>query len=113
MKKTFYDHLIVIEDIVFVMNDYDIPKEHQKEMISVIDTTLSTAILDEILTHLPKEHHPHFLKTYAAKPHDAKLLEFLKTHAHEGIEIIIFNKGESVKKDIVKTIHTTYKEGKK
>lgn len=110
MKKTFYDHLIIIEDIVFVMDDYKIPKEHQKEMISVIDRTLSTAILDEILTHLPKEHHPHFLKTYAIKPHDKALLTFLKTHAGEQIEIIIFTKAEKTKKNILETIQRTYKE---
>ena len=69
MSKVFYDHLVGIENITALVD---------QDMADLIDNTMHHHILDEILTHLPVEHHKTFLERLAHAPHDPGILIFIQ-----------------------------------
>ncbi|OGG24121.1 hypothetical protein A3A79_02910 [Candidatus Gottesmanbacteria bacterium RIFCSPLOWO2_01_FULL_43_11b] len=94
MTKRFYDNLIFFEEIVAVVGN-------KKDILKIIDDTLHTHILDEILSHLPKHYHGTFLTHFQNNPTDINLLEFLKKEAREDIEKVIAMRAKRVKKELL------------
>lgn len=109
MATLFYDHLLVIEDIVFVLDSYHLTVQEKKELMSLIDETLNHHILDVILKKLPKKHHKEFLSQLSKIPHSPELLQFLKQHARGDIEKQIIITSNNVKKLLIQTIHDAKK----
>lgn len=109
MTKLFYDHLLIIEEIVFVLDSYDLSPQEKSEFIQLIDETVNHHILNEILILLPKKHHKEFLTHFTKAPHDHDLMIFLKKHAKGDIEMRIIRKSESVKRMLLDTIHKARK----
>ena len=112
MAQLFYDHLIVIEEVIAVLNEHNLTKEERAELLRLIDQTLHHEILDTIFTHLPKEHHETFLTRFHIAPHDAKLLEFLQEATSVDIEGEIFKTANRVKRHALSTIAKAKKETK-
>jgi hypothetical protein len=104
MSKLFYDHLIVIEEVVFVLHEHKVAKEEQREILRQIDEILHYEIVDVILTHLPQEHHASFLTLLSHAPHDKKTMHFIKEHALVDIEREIIKKANSVKSRVIASI---------
>ncbi len=102
MAKIFYDHLIVIEELIVELDSLD--AENRQRILSLVDETLHHHVLDTILTHLPKVHHEIFLERYYKDPSDPDLLTFLKQKSTVDIEKLIAEKAKKVKKDIHATI---------
>ena len=84
MSKIFYDHLILIEEIIPQLEPLD--SESRDELIGIIDATFHHQILDLILTHLPKIHHEDFLTRFHSTPHDEALLDYLEARIDKNIK---------------------------
>jgi len=110
MAKIFYDHLVLIEEIIAEIDAHNLDPKKRQELIALVDQTLHHHILDVILTHLPHHHHEAFLTRFHQAPHDFGLLTFLKEHTDGDIEKEILKKANSVKKDILSEIKKARKE---
>lgn len=104
MTKLFYDHLVVIEDIVAVLDEHELSREEREQLLETIDETLHHHIMDVILTYLPREHHEIFLEKLTAKPHHPELLAFVQEKTAIDIEREIKKTAERIKKKILKDI---------
>ncbi len=49
MAKIFYDHLVMMEEIIVVIDQHDLSPKERQELISLVDQTLHHHILDVIL----------------------------------------------------------------
>ncbi len=112
MAKIFYDHLIVIEEVIAVLDEHKLDSEERKELLQLIDETLHHEILDVIFTHLPKEKHELFLTRFHQAPHDVKLLEFLQEVTAVDIEKEILKTANRVKRFALSEIKKARKEAK-
>lgn len=104
MIKIFYDHLVLIEEVVSEIEAWPIEEKEKGELISLVDQTLHQHTLDVILTHLPQDKHAHFLSRFKEAPHDPALLTFLKTEITIDIETEIRKRAQTVKKEILAEI---------
>lgn len=104
MSQIFYDHLILVDEIVAELDVHKMDPEERQELLDLIDQTLHHHTLNVILNHLPKEHHQTFLDRFYQKPHDAELLKFLKDNIAVDIEKEIKTQADRVKKDILAEI---------
>lgn len=95
MSKIFYDHLVRVDEITALVD---------RDLALIIDNTMHHHILDEILTHLPVEHHKTFLERLAHAPHDPGLLIFIQEVTVIDIEDAIKKRAKVVKKDLLKEI---------
>lgn len=104
MAKIFYDHLIIIEEVVAVLDEHDLPSDKRAEFLKLIDQTLHHEILDVILAHLPKSVHKTFLTQFHQTPHDPSLMNVLKEHSEIDIEKAILKRANATKKKLVRSI---------
>jgi hypothetical protein len=100
MAKLFYDHLVVIEEIIVALTREQVSKEELDLLLATIDETLHHEILTTILTHLPKAHHEEFLHKYTHQPHDTGILAYLHEKSGKNMELEIMKTVEKIKKDI-------------
>lgn len=105
MAKIFYDHLIIIEEVIAVLDEHNLPSEKRAEFLKLIDQTLHHEILDVILSHVPKDKHETFLTRFHQGPHDPSLMNFLKEHTEVDIEKAILTRANITKKKLLATIH--------
>lgn len=104
MSKLFYDHLIVIEEIVAVLDEHKLSSKDKTAILELMDTTLQHEILDAILTYLPREKHEEFLEKFHAIPHDAGLMQYLKDNSAVNIELAILDRANKTKKKLFKEV---------
>ncbi len=104
MSKLFYDHLIIVDDIVVLLEKHEVPQEERVSLMQHIDELLHTHILDTILSHLSRDHHDHFLDKLAREPHQSSILDFLKDKTKVDIEREIEKTVAHVKAKIQKDI---------
>jgi hypothetical protein len=104
MTKLFYDHLIIIEEVVALFEQHGIGTAERRQLLSLIDTTMHQEILTTILTLLPRKHHEEFLIRFHAAPHDASLLVYLKDRSVVDVEKEILKAANNVKKTLIKEI---------
>lgn len=109
MTKVFYDHLIIIEEIIAVFDLRGIRGDEREEFLQLIDQTMHHEILGTILTHLPREHHEEFLIRFHAAPHDASLMTYLNERVSVDIEKEILKAANNVKKTLIKEIEAAKK----
>lgn len=110
MSKIFYDHLIVIEEVIAVLGRHNLNKRERAEFLSLIDQTLHHQILDEILTLLPKSRHAEFLSMFHKRPDDPLLLTFLREHSGVSIDKAIMKRADKTKKDLIEIINKSQAE---
>ena len=97
MSKLYYDHLIVIEEIVAVVGN-------NKKILDLIDQTLQHEILDVILTYLPREKHEEFLTKFHRAPHDMGLMQYLKDNSAVNIELAILDRANKTKRKLLREV---------
>lgn len=110
MATLFYDHLLIMEEMVIILDAYGLPNEERKKLLSLIDETLHHHILDEILNNLPKEFHTEFLDKYSQYPHDQSLLTYLKEKTPGNIEKKMLQRANTIKKQLKQHIKETLKK---
>jgi hypothetical protein len=106
MNKVFYDHLIIIEEVITIIDAHDIDAQEKKQIMDLVEQTLHQEILNTVFNHLPKDHHETFLIHFNAVPHDRKIIDFIKDKSGVDIEKEILKTANSVKKKIIKEIKT-------
>lgn len=104
MSTLFFDHLVIREEIEFVLNSYVIDSVDRDELIAIIDSSLSHNVLNVILNFLPKERHPEFMANFRDAPADPAHMEYLKVHAHPEIEAEIKKQAAKIKAEILSEI---------
>lgn len=110
MKKVFYDHLVLIEEIVMELDTHNIDPDDREELIRLADENLHHQVLDLILRELPKAKHELFLNHFQEAPDDEKLLAYLKREINEEIEERIKVEAARVKKEILAEIKRAKKK---
>lgn len=103
MSKLFYDHLLVINEIVVELDGIDL--KDRQEFLGIIDETLHHHVLDVILTHLPKEHHESFLDRFHKAPNDPTLLSSIQKLTAVDIEKAITERVQKIKKKTLSAIN--------
>ena len=104
MSKLFYDHLIVIEEVVAVLDEHKLSAKERAQILKLIDETLEHEILDAIFSYLPGEVHEEFLTKFHAAPHDPGLMQYLKDHAVVNIELAILDRVNKTKMKLLREI---------
>ena len=110
MSKIFYDHLVLREEIIVVLDQHELSTEEREELVQLVDETLHHQVLDTILTHLPAEKHEEFLALFHQAPHDLQLLEYLKTETKIDIEGKIKETAAKTKKELLGEIKRAKKK---
>ena len=101
MSKLFYDHLIVIEEVVAVLDEHKVKAKDKAKILTLVDQTLQHEILDAIFSYLPQEHHEDFMKMFHGAPHDMRLMEYLKDHTAINIELAILDRANKTKRKVL------------
>jgi hypothetical protein len=97
MSKLFYDHLIIIEEIIAVAGN-------DSKLLDLVDQTLQNEILDVIFTFLPREKHEEFLEKFHAAPHDMGLMQYLKDNSPVNIELAILDRANKTKRKLLREL---------
>lgn len=95
--KHFYMHLIETTDITLELANLEISKEERVHLLSLIDANIHIAVMEAVLSELPKEDKRHFLKNLSLNDHD-------KTWLH------LRQKNKDIEEKIKKVIDNTLKE---
>lgn len=104
MSKLFYDHLIVMEEVVAVLAAHHLGQKEQAQILSLMDQTLQHEILDIIFTYLPEDVHGEFLQRFHASPGDPQLMQFIRDHADVNIELAILDRANKTKTKLLKEV---------
>ncbi len=104
MSKLFYDHLIVIEEIVAVLGEHKVSAKDKAKILELMDATLQHEILDVIFSYLPREKHEEFLKKFHGAPHDPTLMQYLKGNCTVNIELAILDRANKTKAKLLKEV---------
>ncbi len=110
MSKLFYDHLIVIEEVVAVLDAHKFTPAEKQKLLILIDQTIQHEILDVIFSYLPGEKHEEFLTKFHAAPHDPGLMQYLKDHAVVNLELAILDRANKTKAKLLREIKKHTKE---
>lgn len=102
MSKLFYDHLIIIEEIVAVLDEHKLKAAERAKILELMDATLQNEILDVIFTYLPREKHEEFLEKFHAAPHDLRLMQYLKDNSAVNIELAILDRANKTKRKLLR-----------
>lgn len=100
MTKIFYDSLVNIEEVLILLDKYDISHEEKEELKKIIDEIFHHHILTEILDHLPSKHHQQFLINLFNEPNKETHLQFLAYHTQKDMESIIKDKVKVLKNEL-------------
>lgn len=106
MKRVFYSHLIIIEEVEDVLSARVADPREREDARALIYETIHNEMMDLILTHLPRTHHAAFLAQFDVAPHHGDLLTFINTHTGRDMEKEILKKASTIKKRLIKDIHT-------
>jgi uncharacterized protein YejL (UPF0352 family) len=101
MSKLFYDHLIVIEEVVAVLDEHKLKSGDRAKILELMDATLQHEILDAIFTYLPREKHEEFLEKFHRAPHDLTLMQYLKDNSPVNIELAILDRANKTKRKLL------------
>jgi len=105
--KFFYTKLVNIETLISNLDELDLSAGEKAHLANLVDSSLHSAILDEILSNLSPEDKKLFLeKLETEKDHD-KILEFL----NEKIENVE-DRVKKVSEQLVSELHEDIKQAK-
>lgn len=104
MSKLFYDHLIIIEEIIAVLDEHKLNLKDRAKILELMDTTLQHEILDVIFSYLPREKHEEFLEKFHGAPHDPLLMQYLKDNSAVNIELAILDRANKTKKKLLREL---------
>jgi hypothetical protein len=106
--KYFFTKYIVIEDLIAELDSLDLSPEEKHHLSGLVDSSLHSAILDEVLSNLNSADKKTFLEKLDKDPENEELTDFLKERIGN-----IEDKIKKVSDDLVKELHEDVKESKK
>lgn len=110
MTRVFYDHLVLIQDVILELDVHDLDLEEREELLDLIDQTIHHSMLDLILTHLPSDRHSEFITKFQTAPYDLALLDYLKVYVPD-IDVKITTHAQKIKNDLRSEIHKARRKG--
>lgn len=106
--KHFYTKYIEINSLITELDSMDLSDEERMHLGDLIDSSLHTVILDEILSQLSDEDKEIFLQKLESKKDHQEIMEFLNQKIDKVEERIT-----KVSEELVKELHEDIKESKK
>ena len=104
----FYARYIVVESLIEKLHSMDFSDEERQHLAALVDSTLHSTILDEILSHLKTEDKKLFLVKLQEDPESEKLIEFLQRRIDKVEEKI-----KKVSDELIQEMHEDIKKAKK
>lgn len=104
MTAIFYDHLIIVEEIHFVLDDLSVSVEEKQQLLDLFDETMHHTVLTVLLDLLPADKRDTFLQEFIKRPHDPKLLTLLSELGVSNPEKQIHKTVTATKKRLLKKI---------
>lgn len=101
MSRVFYDHLIIIEEVEYLIRMSVEDYEEKEELWRLVDEMIHNRVLACIFDRLPKKNHTEFLDRFHSAPHDISHFDFLNSKTGEDIEEIIRNEIKSLSDEIL------------
>lgn len=101
MAILFYDHLVDKGEVLIVIESLEVPEDRKIHLKEMVDDILHHGILETVLQKLHPHHHDRFLKQMTEAPYDPKLLEYLKSHIDDQIEMEIESRSRSLITEIL------------
>ncbi len=101
MAILFYDHLVNKDQVWMYIEKLDGPDSHKNRLRKLVDEIIHQGILELALQKLHPHKHDRFLKLVTNAPYDPIVLEYLRDHADENIELEIETHGHSLIRDIL------------
>lgn len=109
MSKIFYDHLIIIEKIDYIIKNSTESSEEKEELWKLVDEIIHHRVLACILDNLPEGYHKEFLERFHLAPHDESHTLYLKEKTGEDIEKIIRGEVKELEKELLSLVKAPHK----
>lgn len=106
--SVFYQKYIEIDYLIEELHGLDLSDEEQHHLASLLDSSIHSVILDEILANLNEQDKKLFIGEVNKDPQNEKLMDFLNERV-ENIE----EKIKKVADDLVAEMHKDVIESKK
>ncbi len=104
MSKLFYDHLILIDEIIVEIETLRIDVQTKQKVKKTVDELVNYKVMTRILDLLPKNHHEEFLKEFHRSPADIRHLQFIQNRVETDVAKELVKLGEEIKKEIRKEL---------
>lgn len=104
MSKIFYDHLVLIDDVLVEIESLVVETDEKNELKKLADSTIHHGIVTHILDLLPNVHHEEFLEGFHSAPHDLRHLSYLDKKIKTDIQAEIVMVGKKIKKELLAEI---------
>lgn len=102
--RTYYDHLIILEEVEIELKSLSVGKEERWEMEHMIEEIIHHKVMERVLNHLPRENHEEFLDRFTKKPYDPGLISYIDERIEESIEKHIADEIGKLKKELLQDI---------
>ncbi len=102
--KVFYDHIIIIDDIITEIEVMDFEESEKQEIYSLVDSIIHHRVLEHILDMLDIVHHDEFLTRFYAQPDDMRHLVFLEKKTNKDMVSELHKLSEALKKELRRDI---------
>lgn len=86
MSKLFYDHLVDLSDLEKLVKKHVKDEAARAEIYQLVDEIVHHKVVGCILDKLPHEYHKEFLDGIHKRPHDEKLLDFVRERVSEDVD---------------------------
>lgn len=104
MSVIFYDRLIVLDNLDKKLKKLVSSNEELQELWSLIEEMIHHRVIGCVLDRLPEEKHTEFLSRFQERPHDERILDYVKENVQEDIEKIIKKEVKNLHKEILAEI---------
>jgi hypothetical protein len=104
MSILFYDHLIDKNEVFMLIEKTQAPDDQKNRLKRMADDIIHHGILEMVLQKLHPHEHDHFLRLVTNAPYDPLVLEFLRKHAGEDIEVEIEKRGRNIVGEILEDL---------
>ncbi len=81
MQDIFYSHLLPIDDVTAMLDEYELSDEERQELLDLIYQMFDHRAIEVIFLHLPPEHHEEVVRMMSLAPQDLEIMVFIKQHA--------------------------------
>lgn len=105
MRRVFFDHLILIEEVLVEIDELPMEKMEKEKLHHLIDDIVHHKVMTHIFDLLPQVHHEEFLIQYTKAPHDITHLIYLERKTNIDIKTEIIHLGKKLKQELKKEIH--------
>lgn len=104
MAKLFYDHLIMLDEVLLEVAALDVDQTARQTIIKAIDEITNYRVIIYILDILPSDYHEEFLLRLRSAPADVAHIKFIESKLERDISADLIALGEKIKKELLTEI---------